>query len=203
MPSSWKGRNAPRASRKANHHLHRRAEPLSCCAREAFGSTNPNYDVLALSKAVCELNGWDLKQVPFYTGIPDQQDDPFWNHFWSGKLGVMGRQGVHVFSRSLPYRNQKIKLPNGQLHTFLSGGEKGIDVRIALDVIRLRIVENTTWRWFLVKTRIYPRWRRKFGQLLLNSCDGSGLPAHFLLVRLARTSVGLIRPIGLNYSHYL
>ena len=106
-------------------------------AREAFGSTYPNYDVLALSKAVCELNGLDLKQVRFYTGIPDQQDDPFWNHFWSGKLAVMGRQGVHVFSRSLRYRNQKIKLPNGQLHTFLSGEEKGIDVRIALDVIRL------------------------------------------------------------------
>jgi len=49
----------------------------------------------------------------------------------------MGRQGIHVFSRSLRYRNKTVKLPDGSLHTFLTGEEKGIDVRIALDVISL------------------------------------------------------------------
>ncbi len=49
----------------------------------------------------------------------------------------MGRQGVHIFSRSLRYRNRILKLPDGTTHTFLSGEEKGIDVRIALDVIRM------------------------------------------------------------------
>ena len=49
----------------------------------------------------------------------------------------MGRQGVHVFSRPLRYRNKVVHLPNGSTHTFLSGEEKGIDVRIAIDVIRL------------------------------------------------------------------
>lgn len=106
--------------------------------REAFGYPYPNYDVMALSKAICANNpGWQLKQVRFYTGIPDQQDDARWHYFWSGKLAVMGRQGIHVFSRHLRYRNKLVHLPDGTTHTFLSGEEKGIDVRIAIDVIRL------------------------------------------------------------------
>lgn len=49
----------------------------------------------------------------------------------------MGREGVYVFTRPLRYRNKVIRLPDGKTHTFLDGDEKGIDVRIALDVIRL------------------------------------------------------------------
>lgn len=104
-------------------------------AREAFGYAHPNYDVAALARAVCHANRWDLKQVRFYTGIPDPADNAFWHHFWSGKLAVMGRQGVYVFSRSLRYRNRTVKLPDGTTHTFLAGEEKGIDVRIALDIM--------------------------------------------------------------------
>ena len=47
----------------------------------------------------------------------------------------MGKLGVTVFSRSLRYRNDSVKLPDGSTHTYLRGDEKGIDVRIALDVI--------------------------------------------------------------------
>ena len=35
------------------------------------------------------------------------------------------------------YRNRTVKFPDGTAHSFLSAEEKGIDVRIALDVIRL------------------------------------------------------------------
>jgi hypothetical protein len=49
----------------------------------------------------------------------------------------MGRQQVKVFSRSLRYRNRIVKLPDGTKHSFLAGEEKGIDVRLALDVIRM------------------------------------------------------------------
>jgi hypothetical protein len=49
----------------------------------------------------------------------------------------MGRDGVITFSRSLRYRNQTIRLPDGREHTMLVGQEKGIDIRIALDVVRL------------------------------------------------------------------
>jgi uncharacterized LabA/DUF88 family protein len=105
--------------------------------REAFGYTYPNYDVLALAQAICAAKAWALAQARFYTGIPDPDDDARWHDFWSAKMAVMGRQGVHVFSRSLRYRNRTVRLPDGTAHTFLAGEEKGIDVRIALDVIRL------------------------------------------------------------------
>ena len=106
-------------------------------AKEAFGYTFPNYDVKALSKAACGQCNCELTQVRFYTGIPDPADDAAKNHFWSGKLAVMGKGGIAVFSRPLRYRNRTVRLPDGSTHSFLAGEEKGIDVRIALDVIRL------------------------------------------------------------------
>lgn len=106
-------------------------------AREAFGYTYPNYDALALSQRVCQAQGWQLADTHFYTGIPDVSDNAFWNHFWVAKLLSMTRAGMHVFSRPLRYRNKSIQLPDGRQYTFLIGEEKGIDIRIALDVIRL------------------------------------------------------------------
>jgi uncharacterized LabA/DUF88 family protein len=105
--------------------------------REAFGYTYPNYDVRALTEKVCQLQGWHLTQARFYTGVPDASDDAFWHGFWANKLLVMSRQGVHVFSRSLRYRNRIVKLPDGTEHAYLAGEEKGVDVRIAIDVIRM------------------------------------------------------------------
>jgi uncharacterized LabA/DUF88 family protein len=106
-------------------------------AKAAFGYRFPNYDPLALSKAICASKGWQLEQARFYTGVPDATDNPFWNHFWVAKGAQMGREGVHVFTRPLRYRNKQITLPDGSIHTFLDGDEKGIDVRLALDVISL------------------------------------------------------------------
>ena len=106
-------------------------------AREAFGYTYPNYDVHALARRLCEDRGWQLTQTRFYTGIPDLADNQFWHRFWEGKLRAISWQGVNVYSRSLRYRNKTVKLPDGSTHTFLAGEEKGIDVRIALDVIRM------------------------------------------------------------------
>lgn len=106
-------------------------------ARESFGYTYPNYDVSALARAICRPQGWQLDQVRFYTGIPDPTDDPFWNHFWLHKLAMLGRQGVLVYSRLLRYRNRRVRLPDGTEHTYLAGEEKGIDVRIALDIVRM------------------------------------------------------------------
>jgi uncharacterized LabA/DUF88 family protein len=105
--------------------------------REAFGYTYPNYDVAALAGRLCQSNGWTLTQTRFYTGIPERLDNAFWHDFWAGKLAVMGRQGIQVFSRSLRYRNRTVRLPDGTTHAFLTGEEKGIDVRLALDVIRM------------------------------------------------------------------
>ncbi len=110
---------------------------LYYAVKESFGYPYPNYDVLRLSQVVCAAHGWSLKETRFYTGVPDASDDPLWNAFWTAKLAQMGRKGVQTFFRCLRYRNRTVKLPSGATHTFLAGEEKGIDVRIALDVISL------------------------------------------------------------------
>ena len=106
-------------------------------ARRAFGYTDPNYDVAALASALCCAQGWTLSETRFYTGIHDQAANPGWNRFWVAKLVAMGRQGVHVYSRRLQYRNVRVKLPDGSIYPYPTALEKGIDVRIAVDIIRL------------------------------------------------------------------
>lgn len=106
-------------------------------ARHAFGYTYPNYNPSALAQRICTNHGWQLTQTRFYTGVPDKRDNAFWNRFWTAKLGTLGHHGVHVFSRPLRYRYKRVTLPNGESHRILVGEEKGIDVRIALDIVSL------------------------------------------------------------------
>lgn len=106
--------------------------------KEAFGYFYPNYDVKLLSEKICAGQGWQIKEMRFYTGVPDSQDDAFWYGFWNNKLTNMGQKGITIFSRALRYHNEKWACPScNKIHTSLVGHEKGIDVRIALDVIRL------------------------------------------------------------------
>src|SRR5580658_7039543 len=106
-------------------------------AKEAFGYHYPNFDPQKLSEAICASKGWDLQAVRFYTGVPDAADDRIWNHLWTGKLASMGSKGTIVFRRPLRYRNETVTLPDGTTSSVLVGEEKGIDVRLALDIIRL------------------------------------------------------------------
>ena len=106
-------------------------------ARESFGYSYPNYDIRRLTEVIAANRGWSVSGTRFYSGVPDETDNPFWNHFWTAKCAVMGTQGVDCFTRALRYRNQTIELPNGNATTILVGQEKGIDVRIALDMVRL------------------------------------------------------------------
>jgi uncharacterized LabA/DUF88 family protein len=103
----------------------------------AFGYPYPNYDIKALAGKVCEQKGWLLEKVCFYTGIPSAMDNVHWNHFWTAKLAQMGREMVSTFSRPLRYRNETIRLGDGSTVTTLVGQEKGIDVRLAIDIIAL------------------------------------------------------------------
>jgi uncharacterized LabA/DUF88 family protein len=110
---------------------------LFYAVKKAFGYEYPNYDPRVLVETVSTAQNWKLTDIFFYTGIPDIKDAPFWHHFWTAKLAVMGTRGIKTFSRKLRYRNQTVPLPDGSTTTVLVGQEKGIDVRIALDIVRL------------------------------------------------------------------
>jgi uncharacterized LabA/DUF88 family protein len=81
---------------------------------------HPSYDPLRLAEHICRENKWEMGPVQFYTGIPPRNEDSYWNDYWARKISYMKRRGVQTFTR----------------HT-RHGREKGIDVRIALDLIRL------------------------------------------------------------------
>ncbi len=105
--------------------------------RRCFGYSLPNFDVLRLARAVCSTCGWDVKEVRFYTSVRRPGDDPYWCALWAAKLTSMGRKGVKVFALPLRYRRVTGFLPGGGTHSFVIREEKGIDVRIAIDVIRM------------------------------------------------------------------
>ena len=105
-------------------------------AREAFGYTFPNFNPLTLSQLICLKQNWNLSEVNFYTGIPRKENDPFWYDFWIIKLAAMGTTGIKTFSRPIRYQSRIVSLPDGSVRKISIGQEKGIDVRIALDVVR-------------------------------------------------------------------
>jgi uncharacterized LabA/DUF88 family protein len=106
-------------------------------ALEAFEYFHPNYDPFLLAAKVCALDpSWRLHDVRFYTGVPAAKEDPFWHEFWSRKLAQLGKRGAKVYSRALRYQEQEYKFAGGGSITTTVPKEKGIDIRIALDLIR-------------------------------------------------------------------
>jgi uncharacterized LabA/DUF88 family protein len=105
-------------------------------ATQACCHTYPNYDVLELAKTICQRQRWNLVETRFYTGVPDEAIDWQWSRFWRNKLGEMGRQGIIVYSRPLAYSAETISVPGGGQKSILVPREKGVDIRLALDVIQ-------------------------------------------------------------------
>jgi len=112
---------------------------LFYAAKESFGYPYPNYDPKLLAESICRSKGWTVSGIHFYTGVPAATDKPEWYSFWTAKLAAMGTRGIRTFSRSLRYRNQLIVQRDGTPTAALVGQEKGIDVRIALDIVRFAL----------------------------------------------------------------
>ncbi len=124
-------------------------------AKEAFSYHWPNYDVKALARQICKEQAWELKQVRFYTGVPPEDKDWRWHGWWAKKLAMWRRAGIEVYSRHLRYRPEDVEIRKGTKINLASGAnfilpedgkltvevarEKGIDVRLAIDVVRLAL----------------------------------------------------------------
>jgi len=105
-------------------HLYRSAKdawrPLP-----AVGPSNyswPSYDVEKLANIlVSKKPNRVLKQIRFYTGVPSFDSSQHWHTFWTNKLRYLKSHGVEIYK--------------GRINSV--GREKGVDVRIAVDLIRL------------------------------------------------------------------
>jgi uncharacterized LabA/DUF88 family protein len=103
-------------------------------AKDAFGHFHPNYDLLKLHKAVCDANGWTPSLIRFYTGVPDLKESPMWAGYWSNRILAMKRAGINTTTRPIRYRRDTVEVDGKQVvHT--TPQEKGIDVRLALDLV--------------------------------------------------------------------
>jgi hypothetical protein len=106
-------------------------------AKLAFGCRVPDYNPQRLALSVCQRMGWQHVGTYFYTGVPDQESAPFWHGFWASKLARMQDAGVVTFQRPLAYRVHWVRGGDGIWVRSRVGQEKGVDVRMALDVVRL------------------------------------------------------------------
>ena len=108
-------------------------------AKEAFGYYHPNFDPIKLHNAVCAEKGWVPHGTRFYTGIPSAKVSPMWSAYWSSRLLAMRRAGVTTFSRQIRYSTQEHALSDGTIYEVDVAQEKGVDVRIAIDIMRLAV----------------------------------------------------------------
>ncbi|PYE99074.1 NYN domain-containing protein [Rhodopseudomonas faecalis] len=114
-------------------------------AKDAFGHFHPNYDPRKLHLAVCAARGWRATLTRFYTGVPVESEDKMWSAYWSSRIISMKRSGIHVTTRKLRYRKtdvfddkgSPVVDHNGKQKVITTPQEKGIDVRLALDVVSL------------------------------------------------------------------
>ena len=102
-------------------------------AKDAFGHSHPNYHPVRLFDAVCADKGWENRGVRFYTGTPAARHHPMWHAYWANRLLAMRREGIFVESRPIRYR----RIDDGRRGTRYVAQEKGIDLRLGLDVVRL------------------------------------------------------------------
>ena len=116
---------------------------LFYAVKQAFGYRWPNYDPLALARAVCGARGWDLQETYFYTGLPSANNDPFWKtNFLERKVGGHGN-ARHPHLLATP----QIPQPDGQspwrrFHRGVGGPRERHRLRIALNLVRMAR-ENT------------------------------------------------------------
>ena len=105
-------------------HLYRSAKD-AWRPSPAVGPSNyswPSYDVEKLANTLVSRDPQRvIKQIRFYTGVPDLNVDQFWHKFWTNKLRYLKSRGIETYK--------------GRINS--SGQEKGVDVRIAIDLVQL------------------------------------------------------------------
>lgn len=112
-------------------------------AKRAFGSTWPDYDPIKLSEFYVSNYPRDrLAQVRFYTGVPPVSKDREKAFFWRNKIAAHSKDARFLgITRELRYHIEKVvvKGADGMASTqdIEVPREKGIDVRIALDLVEM------------------------------------------------------------------
>jgi len=89
-------------------------------------------------------NDRQLVQVRFYTGIHTPNRSPSMNAYMTRRIERMKLEGVWVFSRPLKYTREYVEERNnpGVFKKIWKGREKGVDVRLALDLVMMAVEDR-------------------------------------------------------------
>jgi uncharacterized LabA/DUF88 family protein len=108
---------------------------LYLSAKRAFGPRYPDFHIPALGRHLSDRVSSDPDPViRFYVGMPVARFSPMWTTFWTNKLAATRAAGVEVTTRELRYLTETDPHAPGGVRV-LSAREKGIDLRLALDVM--------------------------------------------------------------------
>src|SRR6185437_12248308 len=105
-------------------------------AKELYGYKIASYDPQLLSEHVAAKLGCDLIQVRFYTGVHKEQENPLLYASWTAKLRRMQNRGIITTQRTLAYTYELVTNPDGSVRRIVVPREKGVDLRIGLDMVR-------------------------------------------------------------------
>lgn len=114
-----------------------------CLRTFGKGEAHPHL----LAQEVCSTTfGQDrqLVQVRFYTGVHTPNRFAAMNAYMTRRIEAMKRQGVHVFSRPLKYSLEWVddRRSPGNFIQIWKGREKGVDVKIALDLVMMAVEDK-------------------------------------------------------------
>ena len=109
-------------------------------AKHAFGHDH-YVNPVALGEAVCAQQGWRCDGIRFYTGMPDPSLQPDESRLWSARCARLQAAGVSVYTRRLQYITRQHQVPNGSVLSTTKIKEKGIDMRMGLDVLELGLAD--------------------------------------------------------------
>lgn len=112
------------------------AQSLFHAARQAYGSFYPDYDPILLAQKISAQMGWELQQVRVYTSVPSTEENEYWNRFWMNKLRALEHQGAMTWWKSWKTRKRPVHQPDGRTTMMPVSIEKGIDLRMALDIVQ-------------------------------------------------------------------
>lgn len=104
-------------------------------AKKAFNLRFPDFDIPRLGTFLSDqIDPVNETETRFYIGMPSSRYSPQWTRFWNNKIDDARDRGVEITTRELRYLTETDpQSPNG--FRVLSAREKGIDLRIGLDVL--------------------------------------------------------------------
>lgn len=112
-------------------------------ARLEFGYPWPNFDAGKLSRLLADKTETVLWRTRFYIGVPAAVVDPWSHAFWANKCAQMQQNNITTVTRTIQTQADRTRAVT----------QKGIDLRIGLDMVRLAQEGETDWL-ILVSTEL-------------------------------------------------